>query len=202
MDVVPIQPEDYPRAARVLTRAFFDDPVICYVQPDAARRARGLPWLHQRYVAVIAAVGTARMTANCEGVALWLPPASLGQIALGPQLRAGLWQVPFRLGLNRLPQLLRAQNDTDVRRRQEVTQPHWVLDVLGVDPDQQGKGVGSALVRDMTAQADAQGLPCHVITHKESNVAIYERLGFRLLQEKCTLPGGPTTYSLCRPAGG
>jgi GNAT superfamily N-acetyltransferase len=202
MDVVPIQPRDYVRAAEVLTKAFFNDPVTCYVQPDAARRARGLPWLHERYVAVIAAMGTAFMTTNCEGVALWIPPANRGHIPLWPLIRSGLWQVPFRIGLSRLPHLLRAQEDSEKRRRDEVTEPHWVLDVLGVHPDHQGKGVGGALVRQMIARADAEGIPCHVITHNDKNVAIYERLGFQLLQGKCVLPGGPVTYSLRRPTGG
>ena len=202
MEIVPITPKDYRLAGETLGKAFRNDPVISYIQPDAKKRAKGLPWLHTRFVAVIAGMGSAYMTTGGEGVALWIPPPLKGHIPLGPQLRAGLWQVPFRLGLSRLPRLLRAQSDAESRRREEIRGPHWVLDVLGVDPAHQGKGVGGRLVRHMTDRADAEGIPCHVITHKEGNVAIYERLGFRLLKAEQVLTGGPKTFSLARPVGG
>jgi MFS family permease len=51
--------------------------------------------------------------------------------------------------------------------------PHWYLWLLGVDPDRQGQGVGSALLAPILARADAEGLPCALETLTERNVWFY-----------------------------
>ena len=45
IDVRPARKADIPALARVLARAFEDDPVMMWVQPDAARRKAALPGL-------------------------------------------------------------------------------------------------------------------------------------------------------------
>ncbi|MGH8985186.1 MAG: GNAT family N-acetyltransferase [Acidimicrobiia bacterium] len=49
------------------------------------------------------------------------------------------------------------------------------LSPLGVEPDFQRRGIGSALVREVTARADHRGEPCVVL---EGSPTFYGRLGF------------------------
>lgn len=73
---------------------------------------------------------------------------------------------------------------------------YWFLNILATHPDSQGKGIGGALVRHisrkvqriqitvLTFQADENGFSCYLESSKFTpNVAIYERLGFRLVKE-------------------
>jgi GNAT superfamily N-acetyltransferase len=60
--------------------------------------------------------------------------------------------------------------------------------MLGVDPDYQGKGYASQLLRPMLARADKEGIPCYLETQLGKNVALYEHFGFRVA-EQGIIPG-------------
>jgi ribosomal protein S18 acetylase RimI-like enzyme len=51
--------------------------------------------------------------------------------------------------------------------------PHWYLWGIAVDPDQQGKGIGRALLQPGLEKADADQLPCYLETHDKSNIHYY-----------------------------
>ena len=60
--------------------------------------------------------------------------------------------------------------------------------VIGVEPDQRSRGLGSALVRMGITRADSDGTPIYVETNTDSNVGFYERHGFEVV-EKTTVVG-------------
>jgi len=62
-------------------------------------------------------------------------------------------------------------------------EPHAYLFVLGVLPEKQGRGIGSALLKAFCARADAEGLPCYLETDKESSVRLYQSHGFEVVRE-------------------
>ncbi|KAJ5628269.1 Acyl-CoA N-acyltransferase [Penicillium lividum] len=68
--------------------------------------------------------------------------------------------------------------------KEEVTPkiPYISLEYLAVHPDNQHKGVGTALVKSGMNQADKMGLAIFVHAFREG-VALYKRMGFRLLAE-------------------
>jgi ribosomal protein S18 acetylase RimI-like enzyme len=59
-------------------------------------------------------------------------------------------------------------------------EPHWYLAVLGTDPAQQGRGLGSAVMAPALARADAEATGCYLESSKESNIAFYRRHGFEV----------------------
>lgn len=61
--------------------------------------------------------------------------------------------------------------------------PHWYLGTLGVEPAEQGRGVGTALLRHWLARVDADAAGAYLETDRSDNVAFYQRAGFRLAQE-------------------
>lgn len=74
----------------------------------------------------------------------------------------------------------------------KVTQPlhhnavsgkHWYLALVGVDPKYQGQGLGGKLVRSLSAQADADSVPCYLETTGLRNVAIYKKCGYEVAGE-------------------
>jgi ribosomal protein S18 acetylase RimI-like enzyme len=65
--------------------------------------------------------------------------------------------------------------------------PHWYLWFLGVEPERQGRGLGSELLRLLSAKAEADRVPCYLETDKPSSVKLYEHHGYRV-QSEVVLP--------------
>lgn len=78
------------------------------------------------------------------------------------------------------------------------TEPGWFLATVGVDPSQQGKGLGTAVIRLGLTAADTEGVPAYLDTSDERNVGFYERLGFRVTATVPIPDGGPTTWTMRR----
>jgi len=176
----------------VLQAAFWDDPVMGYLFPDeqsrSRRSARLFRALLRRHYLPMRTVWT---TGDQAGAALWAPPGhwklSTGQIARSlPSLLLGL-------GANAV-RSLRFMEQVD---RLHPTEPHWYLGILGTDPPQQGRGIGSALLAPVLDRCDLEGVPAYLESSKESNVAFYARHGFDLVGELHP-KGAPTMYRMWR----
>lgn len=64
-----------------------------------------------------------------------------------------------------------------------LPEPWCYVNVLGIDPAWQGRGLGTSLMRHAIARAEAAGLPMGLLTGSARNVRFYERLGFRTILE-------------------
>jgi ribosomal protein S18 acetylase RimI-like enzyme len=189
--------QDVPALAATLARAFYDDPVMSWIFPDEGSRiARltGMFALLARHAHLPkAGVELASRHASCvEAVALWDPPGAW-RLPLGTQIRQG----PrfLRVFGARLPAALRALGRVE---RYHPARPHWYLSVLGTDPSAQGHGLGSALLRSRLGRCDAAGLPAYLESSKHSNIAYYEKHGFRVMRE-LPMPGGcPPVWPMWR----
>ncbi|MEQ1617327.1 MAG: GNAT family N-acetyltransferase [Terricaulis sp.] len=61
-------------------------------------------------------------------------------------------------------------------------EPHAHLVFLGVSPHAQGRGVGSAILKETLAPLDASGTPALLEATTERNVALYRRHGFDVVE--------------------
>jgi hypothetical protein len=77
-------------------------------------------------------------------------------------------------------------------------EPHWYLATLGVDPDAQGEGIGSALASSFLKWADRDASPAYLETDRPENVPFYERRGFRV-EHVVEVLGAPI-WRMLRPA--
>lgn len=159
----------------LLARAFDDDPMFLFIEPDEDRRRRRLPW----FFSAAARLGRqrGRLDATPEAAAIWLTP---GRTELGPGalVRSGLAAAPARLGLaafRRFVALTSAFEEAGAELRGE---DHWHLFILGVDPDHRGEGRGTGLLAPILRRADEAGLPVSLETCTERNLPFYERHGF------------------------
>lgn len=181
--VEPLLPARYAEAADVLARAFQNDPAWSRIFPDASKRDAQLRWMFAKGVRMIAKFNASFITEGGEGVALWYPPGCDREAGLWRELLVSVPEGMLRLGPSTALRLWPIYADIARRQRAEITEPLWELDTLGVDPPHQKKGISNALLRPILAEADRNGLPCHVITHNPVNVAFYERFGFVVLRQ-------------------
>lgn len=183
-------PADYGPMARTLARAFYDDPVTTYFYGNDRRRLRQAERFFRIRLRQLQPQDEIHTTADHAGAALWALPDRWRE-----DLRQALMIVPLLPAL--MPHVVRASRAVREIERRHPTEPHYYLSVLGTDPEQQGRGIGSALIAPVIAQCDATGQAAYLESSKESNVAFYERHGFAVT-ERMELPGGPPLWLMWR----
>jgi GNAT superfamily N-acetyltransferase len=85
-----------------------------------------------------------------------------------------------------------ARRLSDVERMHPTKEPHWYLAFLGVEPSEQGRGVGSALLRPVLDRAAAEGAPAWLET-ATSGISPSTRDTASGSSRNATSPGGPTS---------
>lgn len=195
--------DDLPGVARVLGRAFRDDPLFLWLFPDDERRIAqgtrasalmaGFVYVPLGYSALVEAREDDDRGPVVRGAALWSPPAGEGGGAA-----AALRSLPHWLelvGPARLPRILRYFSALAAHAPRE---PHWHLQVLGADPAAGRSGIGTLLLRAGLERADADGAPVYLETMNPANVAYYTRFGFAVT-DTVAEPGTPLTHLMLRP---
>jgi GNAT superfamily N-acetyltransferase len=181
--------EDIQRLKVVLAEAFFQDPILGWLIPDDTKRLARL----RRFFAVelrhlALPRGRVWTTSDLTGAALSLPP--------------GAWRVPLRATLLEGTafgvHLSRAARFAAAMERRHVREPHYYVRDVGVHPDMQGRGLGSALLRPTLDRCDQESLPAYLEASSERNAALYERLGFQLTDE-LRIAGSPPLRLMLRP---
>lgn len=178
---------DVPALADVLARAFARDPFFGWLAGDAPERGQrtrdGWDALLRFASAGLRETWT---TDDHAGAAIWIPPGRpassvLDSLRLTPALaRMTTWR--------RLRAVSAALETLEDHRRRHVPGPHYYLAALGVEPDRQGEGIGSALLVPVLDAADAAGVEAYLETATARNVLLYERHGFDVVEE-LILPG-------------
>jgi ribosomal protein S18 acetylase RimI-like enzyme len=194
VDVVRLRDDQLDEASAVLARAFHDDPAWVWLIPDERRRAALLPWLFRVGFDVTAAdVWT---TAGAvRGCARWLPPGRPA-MRVAATLRA-LVATPLRLR-DATGRFLSYGRAVESLRARAEPGSHWYLAGIGVDPAEQRKGIGAALLRPGLEAAARDRLPCVLLTNNASNLPFYETHGFEVVLEGETPTGGPHAWGMIR----
>ncbi len=185
--------DDVDAMAAQLARTFFDDPVTCHIFRNVARRDAALrAFFRTQMRADYLPFGGCYTTEGYAGSAIWAPAGKPLQTGLGGILTMlpVLPYVATNMGTTlRLLSLVEAKHPRE---------PHWYLASLGTAVEQQGKGVGGALMRPVLEHCDAEGIPCYLESSKERNVPFYRRHGFEVVEE-VLLPGdGPPIWTMWR----
>jgi GNAT superfamily N-acetyltransferase len=177
-------PADHQRVAAVLATAFDGDPAWSWLLafPDRERRQR----LFFETILRHHVPGRREVWVSEDGgaAAVWAPP--------------GMWPVPVHLVLREAPPMARVFGRRlplalryliRAERLHPRRPPHWYLEVIGTEPEHQGRGLGSALLRPVLALCDRDRLGAYLESSSERNRVLYERHGFEIV-ETFDMPGG------------
>lgn len=176
------------QAVDVLVTAFTADPVIRWMYPDASGYLTSFPAFLRAFGGKAFASQTVWRLGEFDAVALWFPPN------LEPDGDAVLAEVGRSVGSERRVDLLAVLEQMDAAH---PTFPHWYLPWFGVDGAHQGKGFGSALLRDCLEFVDRDHVPAYLESPNPRNIPFYERHGFEV---KGVAEAGacPPVYSMLR----
>lgn len=167
---------DLTAVAGVLAAAFHDDPVIRWLVPDEATRRADLGPIMRVFAARSQPHGENCINETGTGAAVWQPPGATYSSHDDARFETALVAAAGE-ALGRAAQL------TDVMEAAHPTAPHHYLMLLGVHPEQQGTGIGSALLHAVLDVADAAGEPAYLEATSPLNRALYERHGFEVTGE-------------------
>lgn len=180
--------------AQVLADAFSDDPVMNWVIP-AVELYPGFFRLLLRDLFLPR--GLVHLESRARGAALWLPPGE--SFNLRPSL--GLSSLVLRLFMKKGPRpLLRIPQQGAMFDRHHPGEPHYHLLFVGARRADQGRGVGSALIKRGTRICDEQHMPAYLESSNERNVSLYQRHGFEVISEDALPGNGPRVWFMWREA--
>lgn len=182
--------KDLKKASMMLTRAFHEDPLVHLIYPDDEERRMYSPFLWEFLLKDGINHGEVYApTSKIEGTAKWLPPGK-EHMGIWRSLRGGALKMSKMTSKQKDERVLSMQKIgeitsriTDVHKKL-MTEPHWYLANIGVDPKHQGKGYGSKLIKPMLERIEKEGFPVFLETNFQGNVALYEHLGFEIIDER------------------
>jgi ribosomal protein S18 acetylase RimI-like enzyme len=193
--------ETVDRATITLERAFSTDPMFTWIFPDPQRRSKSLRHLNRVPLEYGLRYGHVTESNGGMAAAIWIPPGRT--ITVGGMIRSGIVTVPFRVGFRPFVRFMGANDVVGKIHEKHVSEPHWYLLIVGVDPELQGCGLGNALVKEGLTRADLANCPCYLETSEGRNVAFYQRHGFEVLETATLGEGGPTAWAMRRePSSG
>ena len=184
MQIERLNYDDKPAAVEILATAFYDYPVMRYILRDAGatydddirslvgfyletRYTRDFPILGLREGGVLQAVAGINAPENVP----WPPVLNYKYVQLGEAV-----------GKAAMDRMEAFESECDAS---EPDEPHYFLGIIGVKPEAQGKGYAKAIIeqlKEMSRQHPTSQGVC-LTTESDANIAIYEHLGFRLIDE-------------------
>ena len=183
--------DDVEQVSVTLSRAFFDDPVIAWIVPDPGRRRMVLPGMFRTFASAFVRHNESLVTSDGAGAALWAPP---GVPAVADHEAERFGRELEKVTGADAPRLFAVD---ELMAAHHPQAPCYHLQLVGVDPERQGRGVGSALLTPVLDRCDRDGVPAYLEATSLRNRRLYERHGFQT-REVLQIPGGPAMWAMWR----
>ncbi|MHA1952843.1 MAG: GNAT family N-acetyltransferase [Candidatus Heimdallarchaeaceae archaeon] len=168
-------------AAEVFSRAFADDPLLNWFLPEnSSRKEMSFSYFKFRIRFGVLFGEVYATSQNLEGLAVWFPSNKM-DMTYWRMLKSGGMRLFKELGFSTVQRMMSIGDFVSDLHHHQINFPHWYLAPMGVDPDYQGKGYASRLMRSMLKRLDNEKLPCFLETQNENNVEIYKHYGFKIV---------------------
>lgn len=178
---------DIPALAAMFSRAFAEDPFWCWMVGEHGDQQQRLILGFAAQLRHLALPGGLVWCAEQhQGAALWSAP--------------GQWHLSFIQQLRFLPDFIHIAGwrrlwavSRAIQAVQDAhpAEPHYYLQVLGVDPAHQGQGWSTVLLKEVLQRCDQEQMPAYLETAAEDNLSLYQRHGFVVTNILKDLPGNP-----------
>ncbi|MEV0635056.1 GNAT family N-acetyltransferase [Streptomyces sp. NPDC050619] len=179
---------------RLLDEAFRDDPVSVWVLPGEEYRRARHAGLMAAFTDIVLADGRVDLTEDGTACALWLSvpaddhAADPAEDESPARIREAVDPGNERIEL--IGRLTAGVHPAD--------RAHAYLWMIGVAPQRQGEGLGTALIAPVLDRCDREGLPAYLEASNARSRNLYERLGFELTGRPLDLPDGPRMWPMWR----
>ena len=165
---------EMPHAVSAIVAAFLTDPLARFAWPSPHDHFRGMSLGTREFAGASFEHGTAYVSADFCGAALWLPP---GVHPNGEALERVFRDTAKPEHLNDL------LGTFEKMEQWHPAEPHWYLPIIGVEPNAQRRGLGADLMRHAVARCDGDGALAYLESSNPRNISLYLRHGFEVMGE-------------------
>ncbi|MBN1399093.1 MAG: GNAT family N-acetyltransferase [Bacteroidetes bacterium] len=175
---------DINKAADCLSSSFMSYPVFVYLFPDITARRMKLKKVMTFLIKLAQKKGEVISFPNCEKcISIWYFPYNKS-ISFTDAVQAGIIQLIFALGIKDFRKFMKLKNFRyDIRNGLLKNNKYYFLDMIGVNPDYQKKGLASSLLDNKLKAIKNAGVKCYLETSNKENIAFYNKYGFKIIYE-------------------
>ncbi|MCY1235094.1 Acetyltransferase (GNAT) domain protein [compost metagenome] len=166
--------DEIPRAVAVIVAAFLTDPPARFAWPAPYDYLSAMPVATGEFAGSSFLHGTAYVSTDFCGAALWLPPG----VAPNGQALEKVFRDTVKP--EHMDDLLATFEKMEQSHPKEA---HWYLPQIGVEPNAQGEGIGAALMHHALAHCDQERALAYLEASKPQNIPFYRRFGFEVMGE-------------------
>lgn len=152
-----------------LTLGFAADPFMRWLYPEPGAFLEHFPRVMDLFGGRAFETASAHRNEDCTAVALWLPPG------VHPHEEQLVTCFEHTVAPEKLEALFATFEQMD---EFHPDYPCWHLAFIAVDPAQQGRGLGAALLEASLEQCDRDGSPAYLESTNPANLSLYRRFGF------------------------
>ena len=183
-------PTEMSHAVAALVAAFLTDPLARFAWPSPYSYLRGMAAAVPEWASRSFEHGTAYVSADFCGTALWMPPGIHpdGE-ALGRVFRETAKPEHLEDLIGTFEQMEKSHPE----------EPHWYLPIVGVEPNSQGNGLGAELMRHAVARCDREQALAYLESSNPRNISLYQRFDFEVIGE-IRVGAGPLVTPMLRRA--
>jgi ribosomal protein S18 acetylase RimI-like enzyme len=161
----------------ILKKSFDDNKSVNYVVKQDERRKERIVGLMEYSFNVCNAFGEVWISDDQEACALILFPDTKRT-----SIRTLIWDLKLAfsvIGINRVNEVLKRESMIKSNHPQKPISYLWFI---GVNPQRQSKGLGSAFIREVIDECDRKKRPIYLETSMEKNIPFYKKFGFEIFQ--------------------
>ena len=185
-DLYKLEKTDIEAGAEVLAKSFYDYPMFQYILGDKLNKDNMLIFLKFLLKYSILYGEAYACSSNMEGIIMYadFKKYNMGLIR---SIRCGALSFGT-FGGDTAKRFNEFDNLSKKVHNKCIQDLHRYIVLIGVDPEKQGSGYGSKLLRPVLEDAKQKGLPVFLETHGEHNVEIYKHYGFKVVSTD-VIPG-------------
>lgn len=181
-----LKKSDLEKCAQVASKAFINDETSKFLLSSKLTQEA----LYEFYFVLYNAVYEKMyMFADSEDINGFIIFSSMenSEISLLEFIKAGGLKIIFSLGIDLIFRSLEYEKNCINIRKYFVQKNNWHIFQFGVNPEKQGIGLGSKIIKPVLNWFNSKNITCFLETHKDVNVDIYSHFGF-VLKSIDTLP--------------
>jgi len=180
-----LQKNEIRKASVILADAFQSDPLWNKIFENEINKSKKYPLVSELLLRYCFKYGEIFSSSeNFEGI-MALTPGKFSYMTMWRLIRSYAIFPFMQLGGNvgRRISLAFAPMETD--RKKYMRQNSFIyLHIIGVSTENQGKGHGGKLLRELNEMSDQAEIPIYLETETETNVKVYKKFGFKILNQR------------------
>jgi ribosomal protein S18 acetylase RimI-like enzyme len=173
-DVRSATPDEMSQAVATIVAAFLTDPLARFAWPAPHDHFRGMALAAREFAGGGFGHGSAYVSADFCGTALWLPP---GVHPNGDALERVFRDTAKPAHLDDLLATFEKMAEW------HPEEPHWYLAMIGVEPNAQGRGLGGTLMQHAVTRCERERATAYLESSNPRNISLYQRFGFEVMGE-------------------